>query len=238
VFAVAFSPDHQLVAAGDSSGSITLWNRETGQSAHQPFHASDGVRSVAFSHAGTLLVSGGDDKVGRVWDIRTRQQILALEGHGDYIRSITFSPNGHFIISGSDDRTMRLWDVATGAPLAIIHGHGGYVMSVMFTLDGQFIVSASEDSTIRVWNVEKALSRSSDSDDDPTVALEHTGFKDGWILSKSGQMLLWVPAEYRTFLGVPTCTAHIAKHRIVVQTGETWYRGEKWADCWRGSSTA
>ena len=238
VLAVAFSPAHQLVAAGDANGDVNIWNKKNGRSAQPPLHAKGSIYSIAFSPSGEYLASGDDVGVGIVWDIGTGQQALSLQGHNGSVSSIAFSPNGQLIGTGSDDYTIRLWDGATGAQLTILHGHSYPVASVVFTSDMSSIVSGSWDSTIRVWNVKAALWQSTDHGDDPTAVLEHVGLQKGWIVSNSGELLLWIPSEYRAFLNLPTCTTLMAKHKVVVTVEGTWHRGDNWTACWHEYSSA
>jgi len=235
---VVVSPDSCLIAAGDRNGHIYLWNIDTGEHQYQPFDANVGVVwSIAFSPAGTHIVIGGDERIGHVWDISTQlQRIVTLEGHDGSIRSTAYSADGRLIGTGSEDRTVRLWDAETGTQLAILHGHTDNVRSVAFIPDGKSIVSGSWDSTIRIWDVDAVCSRSSDYGNNPVTALEYVELENGWLLGQSGELLLWVPADYRSFLQIPPCTTLIGRRRVVISTadGDQLHHGEDWTSSWRG----
>jgi len=237
---VIFSPEDGLVAAGDDSGRIYLWRTDTGEQAHEPLHAKDNVKdkrvwSVAFSPEGTRILSGGEDNVARIWDIAAGQCILVLQGHTDSVQSVAWSSDEHVIGTGSGDATLRLWDASTGAPLATLRGHVEDVTSVAFTRDAKFIVSGSKDSTIRKWDVRAACQLPAERHNNPVAALASATLKDGWLVGSSGELILWVPAEYRSCLAVLPCTLRICKSSVVigVEDGDL-HAGENWTSCWGG----
>jgi len=231
---VAFSPDDRLVAAGDYSGRIYLWRTDTGRRAHEPFHANgNSVRSVIFSPEGARIVSGGEDNVARIWDVAAGQCILALRGHTDSILSVTWSHDESIIVTGSNDGTLRLWDAMTAVTLATLQGHTEAVRSVALTRDCQFIVSGSQDCTIRKWDVCLAR-RFSGSSTNPVTALASATLKNGWLVGLSGELILWVPAEYRTYLQVDPCTLLIDHSRVIIGVGsDGLHAGLDWTSCWR-----
>jgi len=235
---VAFSPDGRLLAAGNLHGRIHLWNTYTGQQTCAPLCRSESLswnHPIAFSPIGTHLLSGGGhDGITRVWDIATRQQDMTLEGHTSEITSVAYSSDGLAIATCSMDRTVRIWDAQAGTRLAVLHGHESEVYSIVFMPDRKSLVSGSQDSTIRVWDIEAAQAQSLDDDMDISGAVECRGLWNGWLLGEAGELLLWVPKEYRSFLKLPSCRILIATHRVEVKTEGKWHRGENWTKCWLG----
>jgi len=234
-FTVAFSPDDGLVTAGSYNGRIYLWQTASGEQAHKPLHENDeSVRSVAFSPDGTRIVSGGSDNAARIWDIAAGQCILVLQGHTSYVWCVAWSLDARVIATGSHDATLRLWDAMTGAPLATLHRHAKAVLSVAFTNDSRFIVSGSDDATIHKWDVRAACQVPSECGKDPVEALASATLKDGWLVGSSGELILWVPAEYRTYLQLHPCVLLIDRSRVVIGVGYSGlHAGSNWALCWR-----
>jgi len=232
---VAFSPDDGLVAAGDQSGRLYLWRTDTGEQAHEPLYANDEiVWSVAFSPDGAQIVSGGEDNAARIWDINAGQCVLVLQGHTRSVSTVAWSFDASVIATGSDDATLRLWDASTGATLATLHRHTAGVQSVVFTRDGRFIISSSSDTTIRKWDARAAYQLPSERSNDPVALLESATLKDGWLVGSSGELILWVPAEYRAYLQVNPCTLVIGQSRIVIGVGDSGlHAGLNWTSCWR-----
>jgi len=233
---VAISPDDKFVAAGDDRGHIYLWQVGVRTWAHVPLHANDQrVWSVAFSPDSKRIVSGGEDNVARIWDIAAGQCIRVRQSHTNWVLSVAWSLDGCIIATGSKDATIRLWDASTGTPLATLHGHINAVRSVAFTSDGKFLVSGSDDTTIRKLDFRVACQLPSERRNDPVAALASATLEDGWLVSSSGELILWVPAEYRAYLQVYPCTLLIDRSRVVIGVGDSGlHAGLNWTSCWRG----
>ena len=237
---VSYSPDGRIIAAGDYNGYIYWWYAETCRAVSEPLRPGPSDRlidthSIGFSPDGTRIISGTADGRIKVWEVSTAQQLLVFKGHNHSIRSVRFSSDGRFICSGSDDNTVRLWDSSTGMPVALMNGHTKWVMSVAITLDGRYIVSGSYDNTIRIWDVEAGRGVFSKSDTNSSVSLRSSTLRDYWLVGPSDELLLWVPAEYCSYLQILPCTMVIGKHRVSVSIGDSgWHHGENWTSCWLG----
>ena len=148
---IDISPNGQIVAVGDSSCMVYLWNIAT----HQLLATFEGhtgwVWSVVFSPDGETLASSSSDASLRVWDVQSGQCLRVLTGHIGCVWSVSFSPDGQRLASGSDDRTVRVWNLQ-GECLHILKGHTQNVYSVHFCPDNQTLASGSHDASIRIWN--------------------------------------------------------------------------------------
>ncbi|EGN94359.1 hypothetical protein SERLA73DRAFT_162987 [Serpula lacrymans var. lacrymans S7.3] len=245
VVSIAFSPDGQYIAAGLNSASIQIHNAETGTLVSTMLECHTGsITSVVF---GKQLVSGSHDTTVCVRDTESgRLFSRPFRGHTNWVTSVAFSPDGSGDatirvwdshngkqISGplwSYDANIRIWDTKTGASEPL-HGHTSWVMSVSFSPDGKRIVSGSYDKRVRVWNVEdetrdEILHRSSS---DPL------GFKwgdddDGWITGTDGELILWIPPEFREGLHWPG-TLFVAQDEMTRLDFTTFAHGTSWVQC-------
>ncbi|KAG9084254.1 hypothetical protein FRC06_004151, partial [Ceratobasidium sp. 370] len=208
VYSVAFSSDGHRIVSGSHDNTLRVWDAVTGAPIGNPLTGhSHNVTSVAFSPSGHRIVSGSSDRTVRVWDADTGAPIgNPLTGYSDYVTSVAFSPNGHRIVSGSSDRTVQVWDADTGAPIDNpLTDHSGTVASVAFSPGGHRIVSGSDDHTARVWDVcadteaQHAWNLSNipllESVITPTAPFYRS--PNGWVCSGDGQLLLWIPPDYR-----------------------------------------
>lgn len=150
--AIAFSPDGQLIAAGDSSGTLYLWHTATTQLLMTFTGHTGWVWSVAFNADGTLLASSSADSTVRLWDVQSGGCLQVLTAHTASVWSVSFSPEGQQLASASEDKTVRLWDLQ-GHCLQVLEGHTQSVYSVHFSPDSQTLASSSLDTSIRIWNV-------------------------------------------------------------------------------------
>ncbi|MEC4893370.1 MAG: NB-ARC domain-containing protein [Oscillatoria sp. PMC 1051.18] len=155
IWSLAFSPDSQIIAVGDSHGQVRLLRVEDGQSIaiFNERHTWWTV-SLAFSPDGEKLVSSSLDKTIKIWSINTGKCLKTIRGHTAWVWSTIFSPDSQIIASGSDDTTIKLWSVDTGEEIKTLTGHSSKVLSVAFSPNSQILASGSADETIKLWNWE------------------------------------------------------------------------------------
>ncbi|MBD1909350.1 MULTISPECIES: NB-ARC domain-containing protein [unclassified Leptolyngbya] len=149
---IDMSPDGEMMAVGDSSGNIYLWNVTTTQLLGTLEGHVGWVWSVAFSPSGALLASGCTDSSVRLWDVQSGQCLQLLTDHSGGVRSVSFSPDGQQFASGSEDKTVRLWNLQ-GQCFRVLEGHTQSVYSVHFAPNQQTLASSSNDATVRIWDV-------------------------------------------------------------------------------------
>jgi WD40 repeat protein len=122
------SADGRRLAVGGLSGTILVWNRESGYDASLitlTGHAS-GIESLDFSPDGTRLASASSDQTVRVWDVTESQatdlataaetstrELLKLTAHTDVVTDVAFTPDGNRLISASQDGTVRVYTLLT-----------------------------------------------------------------------------------------------------------------------------
>ena len=167
------------IAVGGTDGTITLWNRTTGEKwrtftdmdAPMPpvrdknFEAGDdhfpmpmdrdrNVLTLAFSADGTRLASGSRDTTVRLWDTVGTQAPIVLQEHIGWINALAFSPDGSLLASGDTDRAVHVWDTTSGALLATFSGHLSGIVALRFSPDGRTLASGSADGTVQFWSIE------------------------------------------------------------------------------------
>jgi len=69
VYALAFSPDGQILASADGRGSIRLWRVSDGHLLKILSSSNDAITSLAFSPDGAWLLSAGTGRVVRFWGL-------------------------------------------------------------------------------------------------------------------------------------------------------------------------
>ena len=131
----------------------------------------------------------------QLWSIDTQMELKRFQGQfSSHVLTIAFSKDGSQLLFGSGGGTIRQWDIETGAELRRLDGHTHAILSAIYSIDGRRILSGSVDGTIRIW--------SSDTTQNSYVVeigqeLLSLPLADGWIKSATGDLLLWVPPEYR-----------------------------------------
>ena len=115
VWAAAFSPDGQEVAAAVNDGTVRIWNAGDGTAIRSLIGHGGAVLSVAYAPDGQTIVSGSVDQTARLWRRDDGSLVRTLNGHGDEVRGVAFSPDGQRVATASADKTARIWSVADGA---------------------------------------------------------------------------------------------------------------------------
>jgi WD40 repeat protein len=126
VYTLAYSPDGRLLAAGDISNGIQVWDPSqafrTGSETYptplkmaghtaRPTSYRALVWDIAFNPDGSVLASAGGDQTVRLWDVSSGNLLASLTGHEDAVTSIAFSPDGTLLASGGLDGRLLLWGV-------------------------------------------------------------------------------------------------------------------------------
>ncbi len=144
----AFSPKADWIAAGSSSGSITLWNLNDGRIVSGPTHRGQ-VFDIAFSPDGKKFVSGGSDSVAYLATV-TGKTLFKITNE-NWVEDVTFSPDGSWFVTASDDFRVRVWDTNTGEEkLRLLQD--SIVSEAKVSPNGQWIAATGKDQTVRVWN--------------------------------------------------------------------------------------
>jgi WD40 repeat protein len=169
-YAIAITPDGQMMLSGGNDRIITVRHLGTGKILRTLTRHSDSIYALCLSKNGQILASGGRDKTLNVWNLHTATNCNSISptsrivgeglmytftGHSESINCIAITPNGKMLVSGSEDSTLHLWNLQTGKFLARLEGHEAGVKSVAFSRDGKMLVSSSADHTIKLWQLPK-----------------------------------------------------------------------------------
>jgi WD40 repeat protein len=148
---IAWSSDGKTLAIGNVSGSLKLYDPETGALKKTLEGQGIQTRSLAFSPDGKTLAAGGWGNTVKLWDVQTGA-MTELSGHASEIQAVAFSADGHTVASASMDHSIRLWD-APSKRLKQTFTDENVGNSVAFSPDGQ-TVAGGAGSEIRLWNVQ------------------------------------------------------------------------------------
>ena len=158
VFALAFSPDGQMLYSASGDKTIRIWDTKTGVAKKLLRDHADAVYALALSPDGKTLASAGVDRSIKLWDAQTGLAKFSFTGrtHGDTIYALAFAPhtpNTRLVSAGGDGQT-RLWSVGADAEnteafrsLARSATH-----AAAFSPDGNLLATATKDSQLDLWS--------------------------------------------------------------------------------------
>jgi WD40 repeat protein len=113
---VTFSPNGAYLAAGDTAGTIFVWNTDTGEELLILNGHTNWIFDLTFSPDGSRLATSSLDGTAKVWDISTvldtglesGQALLTLDGHTDSVWGLAYNPDGTRLATASWDDTLTV----------------------------------------------------------------------------------------------------------------------------------
>lgn len=103
----ALSPDGSLLAIGDGSGKITVFDL-LGERVCDMKHGNDLVMSLVFSPDGSSIVSGNGFGNIQIWDLNGNEIGKPMR-HGTGVFALRYAANGTTLLSGGDDNNLHFW---------------------------------------------------------------------------------------------------------------------------------
>ena len=151
--ALAISADGRRAVSGDRSGTVRVWDLESGECIRTLKGHADRVSAVDITPDGRRVVSGsgGQDRTLRVWDVASGRCERTLEG----------DPNFHFAHISADGLyaafnlrgQFGLSNLETGKRSEPPIGFFG-ALSAVLSVDRRRAVTGNVDGTLRVWSLE------------------------------------------------------------------------------------
>lgn len=121
-FCCCFSPDQKVIASGDWSGTLTLWNAQSGRRLRSVRAHREQVNACHFSPDGAHLVTCSHDKTVKLWDPESLLERLTWEGHEQWVQSCVFLPDGTGVLSAGWDKTLRFWEYGSAEEQGSMEG--------------------------------------------------------------------------------------------------------------------
>ncbi len=153
IYAVAFSPDGVLVASGDRSSGLVVWEAETGRQFLDLAEHKGAINAIAWRDDSNVFASASDDGTVKLWDIVAGKSLKSINAHDGGATGVAFDHEGRLITCGKD-RKVKLWDAAGNlvrefpqmqeSVLAVAITHDGSNV-IAGDWQGQVLISKSED---------------------------------------------------------------------------------------------
>lgn len=144
-----------LVAAGDDSGNIVIWDLERGSPRSICHGSVHQIHSLEFSPDGVTLGSVGRGDV-RLWDTTTGRSILDIF-ENNWLTDLAFSPDGLSIAVSSlphfgNPVQTSLWKLEPSRGIQTFRGLGQPISTTVFSPNSRYVAAIAHDSRVGVWD--------------------------------------------------------------------------------------
>ena len=113
---VAWSPDHDRLAAGGVRGELKIWNVSSWEEVSLQGHDSR-LAAISWHPSGTRLATVGWDGTAKVREAETGEEVLVFRGQMGRINTVDWSPDGRKLAIGTwdgwDRNVIKIWDAAS-----------------------------------------------------------------------------------------------------------------------------
>lgn len=154
VFDISIENSRHLIVAGDSSGTVYVWDSLTRVSLGSYREHKGWVRAVACSESLNFIVSGSADSQIKLWSIDSHRCFHTFRNHSASVNSLDISSSGKFLVSGGDDEYIYIFDLDELC-LSKSMRLDGAITRVKFSPCEKFVVIAYGNGRLCIFFIEK-----------------------------------------------------------------------------------
>ncbi|MFO1019513.1 MAG: serine/threonine-protein kinase [Planctomycetales bacterium] len=111
VHALAISPDARTIFSVDVSGTLCIWDAQTGQLRKQCRPHPSEITSLQITPDGKTLVSAGVDRIVRLLDPQTGAELYRFPPFDLTVSAIAVSEDGQLLAVGTRSNEVSLWNL-------------------------------------------------------------------------------------------------------------------------------
>lgn len=203
VTALAYSPNGRLLATGDRTGAIGIWDSEslTQQGVLEGHERNNAVITLAWSADGSRLLSGGQDGLAIVWDAASQKSTERVGAGSHAILNVAFDVGGQvYFITQTDGRlqSLPLGQSVTGSNLV---GSGELEAAAwspdrsrlaVIGADGAVIILDRDENVVTEWQRRTLMGHTAAENWAGAVAWSTDG---RWLASGLGETIFIWPGE-------------------------------------------
>lgn len=150
VLTLSYQPNHTVLAAGDASGRLLLWDYQSDTIINQWQAHDREILSMIFVDEETLATGSADGLI-RVWDVMTGEEIHQFESPNGAVHNIILNDVDKF---DELDNTLTSYTVSEAErSLQLLCSHGDEIGAVAFSPDNQVRATVTYNHQIQLVNV-------------------------------------------------------------------------------------
>jgi len=150
VNSIDYHRSRKIIAAGDSSQMVSIFDEEECTLLHSLKGHRGEVTGVVFSQKGTELFSCSYDMNIRVWDIENGNCLTTLFGHQEIVLGIDYCG---VCVSCGADRSLRLWKYIEEKQLLFQSSAIRSAIDSISMFNNTYCVTGSQDSKLCLWRL-------------------------------------------------------------------------------------
>ena len=150
--AVIFADADRRLIAGESDGTLVMWDWSGGAASNPRRVSSTEGEILALATDGPRVFVAHRTRGVFVRDARTGRELRALQSSSAPF-SLALTPDRRLLAAGTWLGNVDLWEIETGAKLAELKGPTAVVLGVDFSPDGTMLALSSRDGSTRLWDV-------------------------------------------------------------------------------------
>ncbi|EFA03258.1 angio-associated migratory cell protein [Tribolium castaneum] len=207
VIAVCFNHDNKLLATGDMSGLIQVWNVQDSKLIW--CYESDDLEWLSWHTFANVLIAGTQSGEVYVWQI-PQGNCHVLTSHGSSCTCGKLLPDGKQILAGYADGLVKLWDIKSGTvKWQVADQSKGNVTSIEIDSSGTLCSVAPSSSLINISNGKSLGALLVEGETDIEAHIFSSELNLLVTGSLSGQVCVWDVAK------------HVIRHQARLDSGIT-----------------
>jgi hypothetical protein len=199
ITALELHPNGRLLAAGTATGTVRVWDTQTGQIATS-FGAHQNVAALAYNLEGTYLATSSTDGALRLWDTANNRLLVEPPLFMGSINAISWLKDStqRLLLSSDGDFQVQLIDMnAKGAVIKTFKGHSAAITAAVFIPNTRFFASGSLDRNVIIWDIRQGSQLAVLTQDAPVTSVQPS--PDGSTLAigtESGLIRLYTVSPF------------------------------------------
>jgi WD40 repeat protein len=156
--ALAYSPDGDWIAGGDSEGNVHLWRSDSGELVRRLRGHGAWINRVTFSSNRRWLASASGDGTVRLWDLRSGDPARVLSMRNEAVSDVAFSADSSLLAGAGG--LVRVWEVGVFEGRHEPSPPSKALNEARFGPDGTHIASVGTDGSLQIWEASGHLQSS------------------------------------------------------------------------------